>query len=94
MAVFTIAMTIYGNVLQSTIPLKKVRAKSVLDGIMGNDIKQGTALNSSTRIDDIFVKQVIKTYDDNPRLMEVDLTAFDNNQDILAELKSVIQTNE
>lgn len=89
--VFGIAMMIYSNVIRSSVSVKKVRAQAVLYDMMQKaTASSGSLPDDSFSFNELHVEQSVKPYHDNPHLVEVDLTAYDDNHQILSTLKQVI----
>ncbi len=88
--VFSIAMMIYTNVLRLSLSAKKIRAQALLQETMLN-AEQDTAKTTQTfNIDDFRIEQEVKPYQDNNTLMDIHLTAYDQNQQKIAEMEKVI----
>lgn len=88
--VFGIAMMIFTNVLNSSLSVKKIRAQAILHEMMLNVEKSRNEVSQSVSTDDFRIEQEIKPYNGNVALIDVHLTAFDNNQQKVAELEKVI----
>lgn len=83
--VFGIAMMIVTNVSRLSLSGKKLRADALLQ--MAAD----SALASKTiTLEDFRVEQEVKPYGQNNDLMDVHLTAYDQNQQKVAELEKII----
>ncbi len=88
--VFGIAMMIYSNVIRSSVSVKKIRAQAILRDIMERASNSATALqNDSFTLDGLVINQTVKPYRDDKNLNEVDLNAYDSNQQLQATLKQV-----
>ena len=90
MLVFGIAMMIFANVTQSSLSLKKTRARALLNEIMLNAEKIKGNNTQSLAIDDFRIEQVVKNYNEDPNLTEIELTAYDENSATIASLHKVI----
>jgi len=88
--VFGIAMMIFTNVLNSSLSVKKIRAQAILQQTMLNVEASRNEVSQSVSADDFRIEQEIKPYNGNAALIDVRLTAFDNNQQKVAELEKVI----
>jgi Tfp pilus assembly protein PilV len=89
--VFGITMMICSNVVHSSVSLKKVRAQAVLNDIMEKLTASPSHLQDDNYlIGDLHIAQKVKAYHDETELNEVDLSVYDNNQQLLATLKQVI----
>ncbi|CAN5280272.1 hypothetical protein BH09BAC6_BH09BAC6_10820 [soil metagenome] len=90
--VFGIAMMIYSNVLRFSLPLKKIKAQAILADISVSVTAEQHAENSSRTftVDDFRIEQELKPYNDDSHLTAIYLTAYDTNQQKIAELRTVI----
>jgi Tfp pilus assembly protein PilV len=89
-AVFGIAMMIYANVMQSGLSVKKIRARALLDEAATNISPSQSDLNKSFSAGDFSISQTVKAYNGESDLLEIDLTAYDINQQKVAELHKII----
>lgn len=92
--VFGIAMMIYTNVLRLSLSVKKLRAQAILQETMIKAEHNPENITQSTTADDLRIEQEITPYPDNSALKEIHLTAFDQNQQKIAELQKVIRSNQ
>ncbi|QEM09158.1 hypothetical protein [Mucilaginibacter rubeus] len=92
--VFGIAMMIFTNISRLSLSPKKLRAQAVLQEILFRDELAGSAVGQTVTVDDITVKQDISPFENEPRLSVITLTAFDANQEQVAQLKKVIISHE
>ena len=92
--VFGTAMIIYGNVTRMSLSAQKLRAQAVLAQTM--KAVQDTASTQSIKsvIAGFTVERTVKPYDGNTKLLEVDLKAYDENNQLLAELNQLILAND
>ena len=90
LAVFTIAMMIYSNVMRSSLSVKKIKAQALLHETMAKAEQNEENSSQIFTVDDFKIEQKTETYDNNPALTEIDLVAFDANQDTVARLQKVI----
>jgi Tfp pilus assembly protein PilE len=88
--VFGIAMMIYTNVLRLSLSAKKVKAYAILQETMLKAEHTAENVTQSVSIADFRIEQEVKPYLDNINLAEIHLTAFDQNQQKIAELQKVI----
>ena len=91
--VFGTAMMMYTNVVNSSLSVKKIRAQSILVATMLKAEQTGANSNQTYTIDDFRIEQEIKLYNSNARLYDIHLTAYDLNQQKIAELEKVTLNN-
>jgi Tfp pilus assembly protein PilE len=91
--VFGIAMMIYTNVLRLSLSAKKLKAQALLQETMLKAEHSSENTSQSVTVDDFRIEQEVKPYQDNAGLTEIHLTAFDPNQQKIAELQKVISNN-
>jgi len=95
MVIFGIAMMIYANVTQSSLSVKKIKAEAVLREYLQSAEKSNGNTTQSFTLDDLHIEQTIKSYNAEKKLVEIDLVAYDINQQKVAELhKVIINSNE
>ncbi len=88
--VFGIAMMIATNVVHSSLSVKKLNAQALLHNVLIKE-EQAKEVNTQTyTLDDFRVEQEIKAYNDDAGLTEIHLTAYDANQEKVAELQKLI----
>ena len=88
--VFGIAMMIYTNVLRMSLSVKKLRAQTILEAELLKAERSTDSLASSVTIDDFRISEDLKPYPENADLSLIHLTAFDQNQQKIAEVQKVI----
>lgn len=88
--VFGIAMMIYTNVLRVSVSAKKLRAQSLLREALFNAERDTANTSQTFNVDDFRIEQEIKPYEQNKNLIDIHLTAYDQNQQKTAELEKVI----
>jgi len=88
--VFGIGMMIFGNVTRASLSEKKMEAESVLQQRMLDIEASNDSLSTTIQGNDLRVEQKISQYGDNAHLSLVQLAAYDNNQQKVAELDKVI----
>jgi len=92
LVVFGIAMMIYTNVLRLSLSAKKIRAQALLqETLLKAEHTAGNTTQSFT-LDDFRIEQEAAPYN-NSNLTEIHLTAYDQNQQKVAELQKVIVNN-
>jgi Tfp pilus assembly protein PilE len=88
--VFGIAMMIYTNVLRMSLSVKKLKAQAILNE-MALKAEHSTAdTTPDVMVDDFRIEQETKPYNGNAALIEIHLTAYDNNKQKIAEFQQVI----
>jgi len=92
--VFGTAMIIYGNVTRMSLSAQKLRAQAVLAQTM--KAVQDTASTQSIKsvIAGFTVERTVKPYGGSAQLLEVDLKAYDENNQLLAELNQLILASD
>jgi Tfp pilus assembly protein PilE len=85
--VFGIAMMIYSNVLRLSLSGKKMRAQAILNETMVKAERNTENTKQTFTIDDFRIEQEIKSYNN---ATDIHLTAFDENQQKIAEMEKVI----
>jgi hypothetical protein len=85
--VFSIAMMIFSNVLRLSLSAKKIRAQAILNETMIKAEHNTENIAQAFTIDDFRVEQEVKSYN-NATVLH--LTAYDRNQQKIAELEKVI----
>jgi Tfp pilus assembly protein PilV len=91
--VFGIAMMIFTNVTSSSLSVKKIRAAAVLHDAMLSAEQSKDPITQTITVDDIAIGEEVKPYNGNPALLYMHFTAYDNNQQKVAELEKVILNN-
>ncbi|MDB5008617.1 MAG: hypothetical protein JWP45_3010 [Mucilaginibacter sp.] len=89
--VFGIAMMIYTNVLRLSLSAKKLRAQALLEETLFTAEHNATNTTQTFNIDDFRIEQEVKPYVQNSSLTDIHLTAYDQNQQKIAELEKVIE---
>jgi Tfp pilus assembly protein PilE len=93
MVVFGIAMMIYANVTQFSLSVKKIKAEALLNEYLQTAEKSNGNTTQSFNVDSLSIQQTIKSYNTEKNLVEIDLAAYDANQQKVAELHKVIMNN-
>jgi hypothetical protein len=88
--VFGIAMMIFGNVSHMSLSTKKIKAEAILKDRLLNILPGVDSLNKTITDGDFRIEQQIKPYNGNEDLLQVSLTAYDSNNEKLAEMQKVI----
>lgn len=92
--VFGTAMMIYGNVMRMSLPAQKLRAQAVLAQTMKAIQEAAATQDAKSLIAGFTVERTVKPYDGNAKLLEVDLKAYDENNQLLAELNQLILASD
>ena len=92
--VFGTAMMIYGNVTRLSLPAQKLRAQAVLAQTMKVIQEAPSTEDAKSLIAGFTVERTVKPYDGNTKLLEVNLKAYDENNQLLAELNQLILAND
>ena len=92
--IFGTAMMIYGNVTRTSLSSQKLRAQAVLAQTMKAIQERASTQDSKSVIAGFTVERTVKPYDGNTKLLEVDLKAYDENNQLLAELNQLILAND
>ena len=91
--VFGLAMMMTANITRGSLSTKKIHAQFILKSALMNGEGQKEWVSKTVLIDSVTVEQEVKPY--NTGLLEVHLTAYDTNNEKMAELrKVVIENNE
>lgn len=94
LAVFGIAMRIYTNILRSSLSVKRYHAQMVLNQTLNEVENRPEIGNRIIKIKQFLINEQITNYQDQPRLIEINLTASDENQALLGELKKIIYVHQ
>jgi len=86
--VFGIAMMIYTNVLRVSLSAKKIRAQALLQETILNAAHNAQNTTQSFNLGDFRIEQQVTAY--NSSLTTIHLTAYDQNQQKVAELQKII----
>ena len=88
--VFGIAIMIYTNILRGSLTVKKIKAQALLKEILIKDEQQ---LNNTTQfltLQNFRIEQEVEPFGDDAKLAVIRLSAYDQNQQEIAELLKVI----
>lgn len=86
--VFGIAMMIYTNVLRQSLSVQQLHAQAILKEVLLKAENQSYNFNESFEVDSLRIQQDITTIDSG--IINIHLTAYDNNDKQLAELNKMI----
>ncbi len=89
--VFGIAMMIYANVVRMSLSVKKIKAQAILQQTLLQAEQTNDRSTQSLMIDEFRIEQEIKPYGN---LADIHLTAYDANQEKIAEVEKIIGNNE
>jgi len=92
--VFGTGMMIYGNVTRMSLSAQKLRAQAVLAQTMKAMQEAASTQDGKSLIAGFTVERKVKPYDGNAKLLEVDLKAYDENNQLLAELNQLILASD
>jgi len=90
MVVFSLAMMIFANVSQSALSVKKVQAEAILRDILLKASQASGNTTQSFNVGDFRIEEVVQNYQDQKNLSEIELTAYDVNQNKVATFQQVI----
>lgn len=91
--VFGIAMMIMANVSRGSLSTKKIRAQAILKNALTNGENEGDWISKTMTVDSVRVEQEVKPYT-NAGLLEVHLTAYDANDEKVAEVRKIVISND
>jgi type II secretory pathway pseudopilin PulG len=92
--VFGIAMMIFTNVTRTSLSAKKLRAAAQIRKIMLQTEQLAQPDDQSFQIDDFNIEVKIKQLEQNDKLNEITVTAFDGNQQKVAQLQKLIISHD
>jgi len=87
--VFGVAMMIMANITKGSLSLKKIQAQAILKKVLINEEGQAELTDKTLSIDGVAVEQKVKPYGEG--LSEVHLTAYDDNNEKITEVRKVVQ---
>lgn len=90
MAVFAIAVGILMNVQRLSLSGKKMRAQAILSEQLLNAEHSISISKRTITVDGINIDQDISAYHNSPNLYEIDLKAYDENKELIAEIRKVV----
>lgn len=90
LVVFVMAMMIITNVMRTSLSSKKIQATALLNDLMITAQQDKNIESTTLVIGDFQVKQEVENYHDEAGLIEIHLTAYDSNSQLVAELKKVV----
>ncbi|SDQ01672.1 hypothetical protein SAMN05428975_5925 [Mucilaginibacter sp. OK268] len=88
--VFGTAMMINTNVTKRSLSVKKLRAQAILQEILLQDTPFTDDKGKPNLIDGFRIEQQLKPVEKEPRLTQIILTAFDDNQEQVAQVQQII----
>ena len=88
--VFGIAMVIFANVTRTSLSVKKTMALAILNHLMAIAETNQQNITQTMTVDDFRIEQEVKPYGDNANLIDIHLTAYDQNQQKVAELEKIL----
>jgi type II secretory pathway pseudopilin PulG len=88
--VFGIAMMIYTNVTRLSLSARKVRAAAILQGLLLQANNRKDNRDRSIRVEEFRIEQKVTRFQHEPGLSEIELTAFGENQEQVAQLQQII----
>jgi Tfp pilus assembly protein PilV len=88
--VFGIAMIIYTNVTRLSLSARKVRAAAILQDLLLQANNRKDNSDRSIRVEEFRIEQKITRFQNEPGLSEIELTAFGENQEQVAQLQQII----
>jgi Tfp pilus assembly protein PilE len=88
--VFGIAMMIFTNVLRMSLSGKKLRAQALIQETMLNAEHTSANVTQTITKDEFRIEQEVKPHRENSALTDIHLTAYDQNQQKIAELQKII----
>ena len=86
--VFGLAMMMMANITRGSLSTKKIHAQAILKSMLMNGEGQKEWVSKTAIIDSVTVEQDVKPY--NTGLLEVHLTAYDMNNEKMAELRKIV----
>ena len=88
--VFGVAMMIYANVTRMSLSNQKIKAEAVLSQVIKDMDKVELSSDQQSVIEGLSVERSVKSYSENNKLLQVDLKAYDQNHQLLAELHQLV----
>jgi hypothetical protein len=88
--VFGIAMMIYTNILRFSLSAKKIRAEAALQDILLQAEQSGIIPSEPIRAGSFSITADSKPVDEEPDLISLHLTAYDDNQENVAEVQEIM----
>ena len=90
MLIFGTAMMIFTHVTQLTLSVKKLRAQAILQEILQQATTASDDKNEASLVDGFHIEQQFKPVENEPGLSQLILTAFDENQEQIAQVRQII----
>lgn len=88
--VFGTAMMIFTHVTQLTFSVKKLRAQAILQETLQRTTTTNDDRNEASLVDGFHIEQQLKPVENEPGLSQLILTAFDENQEQIAQVRQII----
>lgn len=90
LVVFSFGMMIIGNVNRSSLSAKKAKAEAILQEKLLNAEQNNSNVNETTNYGTFQIRQEVQPYTDNSHLSWIHFTAYDSNNEKVAELQKAI----
>ncbi|HJP63618.1 MAG TPA: hypothetical protein VJ844_09265 [Mucilaginibacter sp.] len=88
--VFGIALMIFSNISRLSLSVKKLNAEAILQDRLLKIEQYDNNTDEIARVGELHIEQKVTHYNDDNHLSQVQLTAYDDNNNIVAELQKVI----
>ncbi|WP_419699008.1 hypothetical protein [Mucilaginibacter sp. NFX135] len=88
--VFGIAMMIYTNVTRLSLSVRKIRAQAILQELLYQTAKNSSKDNQYIQVDEFEIEQKVSPFGSGTGLIQIELTAFGENHQQLAQLQQII----
>jgi len=88
--VFGIAMMIYTNVTRLSLSVRKIRAQAILQEFLYQTAKKSSKDNQHIQVDEFEIEQKVSPFGSGTGLIQIELTAFGENHQQLAQLQQII----
>ncbi|MEZ2337951.1 hypothetical protein AB6735_20045 [Mucilaginibacter sp. RCC_168] len=88
--VFGIAMMIYTNVTRLSLSVRKIRAQAILQEFLYQTAKKSSKDNQHIQVDEFEIEQKVSPFGPGTGLIQIELTAFGENHQQLAQLQQII----
>lgn len=90
LVVFGIAMMISANIFRSSLSVKKIKARALLNELLIKAENNKENTSQTFTLDSFRIEQEIKISETNKNLIEIHLTAFDENQEKVDDVQKLI----
>lgn len=88
--IFGMAMMIFANVTQQALSTKKIRAAAILQNILLNAEQTRELPEQPFNQDNLRIIPELKPVENEPELSELHLTAYDENQQKITEVREIM----